>query len=833
MDDMLEGEAIGVPEGSAVVGDVAPVDMVSPSGKAYKVPRSSVQAASAKGWRIESEPEKDERLYGGTTDTVKAFGEGALRGATLGLSDLVLTKSGLVDPEVLEKRKEVNPVASGIGDITGIGASLLVPTGVGQVGAVTKLLRGVTAPTRLLAEAGTEIAARTEGKLLKYLTERGIDKALVRAGELGVKTGEVVAPGLGKQALAKAVAYGAAGVVENTAYGAAEAVSERLLGDPKEVSELLVSHIGPAAIAGGLVGGVFGALSPVATAGLGRFTNAAAGKLEDFAAERALKATGARGADIRKLGSKEKVRQVGSDLMGAELESGEKVLGAFSRADDLAPRLEIAADEAVVKLEALRGEVDAFATKKKLLPDAAAYLKRVDEEILAPLKSSDVPGVRARANAVDEELAGLRTAVESGEPVSLARLTQARKDLASIVYPKRPKGGGLPPQPPPHAADLQGAERMLEEFIEENTERVVKQMKPELAGKYAELRRNAESMIKARRLSEKADLQDLGNRWFSPTDYFTGGLAGVGSTIAGLATGNIAPMAVGALSAAGHKLLRERGSAFIATAADKTAKLRVLQKQIEITNERLNSAIVLFAGQAAQGPLGLASTTVLEDVTGKKNRKEAAKEFALKLHDYIGNPEKLATNIAGSLQGLEGTAPGLSQELSAKTAQIIASLQQHAPFPSPSSLLQPEAVDWEPTEAEAAQFSRIAAAHLNPVGVLEEALRGAADPEAVKIVREQYPGLVAVMAPKVLGAIAESKKRLRWRDKVALSIMFDVPVDPLLEPVAVRRAQQTHAPAPAPGQGNQQVRLGGLDKLNEVASMFSTRFQQTEGGLPQ
>ena len=50
---------------------------------------------------------------------VKAFGLGVLRGGTLGVSDIALTKSGLMTPESLKAYKEMSPWASGGGQLLG------------------------------------------------------------------------------------------------------------------------------------------------------------------------------------------------------------------------------------------------------------------------------------------------------------------------------------------------------------------------------------------------------------------------------------------------------------------------------------------------------------------------------------------------------------------------------------------------------------------------------------------------------------------------------------------------------------------------------------------
>src|SRR3990167_1022008 len=95
----------------------AKVPVVSTSGKSGLLDVAKLPRALASGWHLETEEEKVERVYGG--QPISAGLAGVARGATLGLSDVVLTKSGLVDPEVLRGIQDANEAASLIGEVTG------------------------------------------------------------------------------------------------------------------------------------------------------------------------------------------------------------------------------------------------------------------------------------------------------------------------------------------------------------------------------------------------------------------------------------------------------------------------------------------------------------------------------------------------------------------------------------------------------------------------------------------------------------------------------------------------------------------------------------------
>lgn len=110
---------------------------------------------------------------------VTAAAAGLARGATLGLSDVALTESGLVEPETLRGLEEVNPTASTVGDVGGSIASAFVPGG--AVGVASRLAaRGAT---RLATKLGTSAAGKALAGGAK-LTARGVaEGTVVGAGQ--------------------------------------------------------------------------------------------------------------------------------------------------------------------------------------------------------------------------------------------------------------------------------------------------------------------------------------------------------------------------------------------------------------------------------------------------------------------------------------------------------------------------------------------------------------------------------------------------------------------------------------------------------------------------
>lgn len=343
---------------------------------------------------------------------------------------------------------------------------------------------------------------------------------------------------------AKLATTAAVSAYEGAAYGAQSGYAQNA-----SLRDVLSSTLIGAAVGGAVPAGMHGSGKALSRAGKALPT------ARQIADESALKAIGARGTDLRKLvgrktgeAAEAKMATVGQDLLGYEFkEGGGKLFRAGMKAEDLVEGITKAKREVGAELGSLRGTV------AELPSDLAAYLKKVDDDVLAELKSSTSPTMRARAVKVEDELAALR----DGKIRTLGELEKVRKDLRTAFQPPKPASGGLPAPVSEHAEYLERAERMLADHIDDATG---KALTGEGAARHKELKRLYSSFSSAEDISRKAALQDLGNRGVSLTDYMTG-----------LTAGGVGGIPAGIASTAAHKLLRERGRSVLAVVADKLA----------------------------------------------------------------------------------------------------------------------------------------------------------------------------------------------------------------------------------------------------------------------
>lgn len=208
------------------------VTLLDPDGNQVVGPASGMQNALSAGYKLAS-PENiatiaDQQKYGtGALNVAKAFGAGALRGATLNLSDPILTHLGLASPQTLAGLEQYNPSASLVGQMAGTGAALLVP------GEDALTAADLINPVKAVAKLGAKIGEGVGGLLPEAGAGLG---SRILAG-----TGQVGAKGLGS-------------AIEGGFYGLGNTATEAALGDPDQAAEHLLANVGYGALLGGGLG---------------------------------------------------------------------------------------------------------------------------------------------------------------------------------------------------------------------------------------------------------------------------------------------------------------------------------------------------------------------------------------------------------------------------------------------------------------------------------------------------------------------------------------------------------------------------------------------------
>lgn len=231
-----------IQSGKAAFLKGAQVPVLDSSGQALSLAAEDLPRALSEGYQYEPVEAQQQRAlkaeYGDSP--IRAGLEGAARGLTLGLSDYALQGLG-ADKEGLAARKELNPIASTIGEFGGAAIPALL------TGGESAAVQGATK-----AGLATRIAELTPAGLA---SKAGTAVTEALGGELGTEATKTLA---GK--IAKSVIPMAAGsAVEGAIYSSGNVISESALGDPDQVAEHAIAQIGMGAALGGGLGAIVGA----------------------------------------------------------------------------------------------------------------------------------------------------------------------------------------------------------------------------------------------------------------------------------------------------------------------------------------------------------------------------------------------------------------------------------------------------------------------------------------------------------------------------------------------------------------------------------------------
>lgn len=220
------------------------IKVVNEDGEIGTVPADKLGDVSSLGFR-ELTPEVEKELSAkkfAQESPFLAIGAAALRGLTLGGSDIALTNLGLTKPETLKALKEENPTLSTIGEVAG---NIAPAFATGGESLLAKGVSAIGAPARLAMEAGEGVARSVGEKLAAEQALKGV-------------SGNVIKDTL-KDAAIGAAKYGASGIAEGSIYGAAQAIDESALDNTNLSAENLVKGAGYGAVFGGGIGAGLGA----------------------------------------------------------------------------------------------------------------------------------------------------------------------------------------------------------------------------------------------------------------------------------------------------------------------------------------------------------------------------------------------------------------------------------------------------------------------------------------------------------------------------------------------------------------------------------------------
>lgn len=147
---------------------------------------------------------------------------------------------------------------------------------------------------------------------------------------------------------------------------------------------------------------------------------------------------------------------------------------------------------------------------------------------------------------------------------------------------------------------------------------------------------------------------------------------------------------------------------------------------------------------------------------------------------------------------IQTSNPALHDAVVAQVQRGIQFLDGKAPKQSVMPGMLPGDGAWHPSKAALEEFGRYVHAVNDPASVLEDLAKGTVTLEGAETLRTVYPGLYAEAQRTLLEAAPKMATTLPYPKRVAISIMYQVPVDGTMSPSHMQFLQPPPgAPAPA------------------------------------
>lgn len=815
------------PEQSALLTDDGRVYVRTAEGEVASLPQDQVgsfldsQLGSLATHGDIAANEERKRLGEGIGNELQTFGESALSGATVGLSDVAIKMAAPEYAQEMVKRRELNPVSDVLGQGTGLlgsalltGGSSAVAKGAGVVGAPARGLMG------LGAEAGSAVA-----------------QALGKEAATGV---------LGRAAITGAE-YATAGAVEGALFGAAKAATDDFLTDHEITAERIIAGGGQGALGGALTGGLLGAGGSLAADTFKKALIPAlkraidSDSIDDFVNQRAYKAAlGGRNVAA--------VRKADAYLEGGPAGVGETLLREgivtpSSTTESIAAMAAARADEIGAKIDDVYTRLDALGK-----PASATKLwKRIDDDVLAPLRKS--PVMRDVAESVESKLGYLKESLSAKQDVIVRgsdRLARAGDDITyrqmwelSKDLGRRAGFDRVPGVANPAADAMKDAQRTIRRYLQENGDELAKAAGgDDLIAELRDYNKTFSHVKHGQEIAEAAIKRDQSNALLSPTDKGVGMAVALGDAITG---GGISAstIAYGLASGAVAKFFRERGAAMFAGNMYSLRQAPKLLKTARAGETAMEKAVGGFINGLKVGRAALSraipatAATAAAKLAKADNYEEAVKNVAEvsnpdspRRRAMKGQTEAVRTEYPALADAMESQTQRIGDFLAKKAGELSVKTRPGDPF---GQLRKPR---HDP--GKAAKLAKYIDAAQNPQHALDRIGKGQIRREDIETLREVYPRLYARLVEQVMVQIGDVKKLPSYDARVRLSHLLNTPADPTMRPEYIQLMQQTAA------SGAQEQAQGAEDggtlspsrrRAPEISGIYATRSQDLVGGI--
>jgi hypothetical protein len=755
----------------AVVKD-GRVYMRDDQGRAFSVPEAEARTELASGARLETPGEFSEREIRKQRETagqqLLTAGEGAVRGATLGLGTYALTEAlGDDYRQAALERQSINPGIATIGESIGAAAPLLATAGTGA-----------------LARAASYTPA-TLGMRAGIAAEKTLGAAAARALGLG---GE--GAGLLSRAAASGVRLGVGGAVDAGLYGLGGSLADSALEGVPWTADRALAGLQDGALYGLVSGSTFGAALPVAGA-LGR--KMAAAMAEGKGLRGAVEEWSSRRRVLRTVGDEARVFQ---QLTNDGTNPGElKAVGKWlqdngiptSSAREAADALKPIARRSSEAIAATAKAASAANVAVDLSPVASIVRERIDD-----LAQSGTRSGKAATRKLSREFAFL----DQAPTATFERIWKDSEIVgAQIAKEKNPA---------------------LSAQLEVISDSLGKSLDDALVGA-PDMQATWRAAQKDRRLAtvlgEGAEREAARAAQQAHSAFGEGTQSAFMGALTALTLGGGAPAAImsGLAIGAGKRFVQARGAAALSRVADAVANTVV----------RIDEASKALArGEVGRGaaharelydnrdvPETIAARSLAHLAGATKDRDKQYEAVSATLAEQLANPEAEHARISKAIEPFAKQQPEIALQMAQQLSGDYAWLRTKVPSAMGNKQSLTPQAEPRPIPTPAKQkLVNYATALADPVSVIEDMSRGRVNWDGIEALKERRPDLWEGMRQSVIFACAQSTETLPYKRKIMLSLAFDFQADPSLGNVAgVQASGQVPTPEQPPGAGTQQA----------------------------
>lgn len=223
----------------------------------------------------------------------------------------------------------------------------------------------------------------------------------------------------------------------------------------------------------------------------------------------------------------------------------------------------------------------------------------------------------------------------------------------------------------------------------------------------------------------------------------------------------------------------------------------VLERALRGSEGRIARAVTkLITGKETRF-MGLGVTNLAArasvSMSREKDPEKRASTYANTLSELtkLSTPEAATAAATESLPFAVGTLPGAPGYMGLSLANAANYIVQHAPVKpkwTPLGVQVPT-----PSDSEMERFERIYMGALDPISAIEDAAEGDGSRDAMLAAETVAPELVGEVRQLLLQELAETGYRNSYENRVDLSIVLGMPLDPTMEPGYIVAQQMTHA----------------------------------------